>query len=227
MKQLLAAVAVVTVLALPGQRAWTPCVQRRGFEPLEAPELPRCSCRLPIEWTFTRPIHFLVSQPTTQPVSTTSRRNNAFEYARALSVVRAGPGAHPVHSRRRRRPSTRRRPTSRSLTGRARGRAAGRERVSYDRKDAAYRRAKAAGYRARSAYKLIQLDDRFLAARRDDLVADLGAWPGAWMQVAAERVGARGRVVGIDLVAIAAARVSERHLPRRRRARPDGDRGGA
>ena len=74
--------------------------------------------------------------------------------------------------------------------------------MSYDRKDAPYRRAKAAGYRARSAYKLIQLDDRFRLLGRDDLVADLGAWPGAWLQVAAERVGARGRVVGIDLVAI-------------------------
>jgi len=74
--------------------------------------------------------------------------------------------------------------------------------VSYDRKDAPYRQAKAAGYRARSAYKLIQLDDRFRLLRRGDLVADLGAWPGAWLQVAAERVGPRGRVVGIDLVAI-------------------------
>jgi 23S rRNA (uridine2552-2'-O)-methyltransferase len=75
--------------------------------------------------------------------------------------------------------------------------------VSYDRKDASYRRAKAAGYRARSAYKLIQLDDRFRLLRRGDVVVDLGAWPGAWLQVAAERVGPRGRVVGIDLVAVA------------------------
>ena len=74
--------------------------------------------------------------------------------------------------------------------------------MSYNRRDAPYRQAKAAGYRARSAYKLIQLDDRFRLLRRGDLVADLGAWPGAWLQVAAERVGPRGRVVGIDLVAI-------------------------
>ena len=74
--------------------------------------------------------------------------------------------------------------------------------MSYNRKDAPYRQAKAAGYRARSAYKLIQLDERFRLLRRGDLVADLGAWPGAWLQVAAERVGPRGRVVGIDLVTI-------------------------
>ena len=72
--------------------------------------------------------------------------------------------------------------------------------MSYDRKDAPYRQAKAAGYRARSAYKLIQLDDRFRLLRRGDLVADLGAWPGAWLQVAAERVGPRGRVVGIEIL---------------------------
>ena len=33
-------------------------------------------------------------------------------------------------------------------------------------------------------------------------MVDLGAWPGGWLQVAAERVGPRGRVVGVDLVAI-------------------------
>jgi 23S rRNA (uridine2552-2'-O)-methyltransferase len=72
--------------------------------------------------------------------------------------------------------------------------------VAYDRKDVHYRRAKAAGYRARSAYKLIELDDRHRVLRAGDLVADLGAWPGAWLQVAAERVGARGRVVGLDVM---------------------------
>jgi 23S rRNA (uridine2552-2'-O)-methyltransferase len=74
--------------------------------------------------------------------------------------------------------------------------------VAYERKDVHYRRAKAAGYRARSAYKLIELDDRHRVLRPGDLVADLGAWPGAWLQVAAERVTPRGKVVGIDLVRV-------------------------
>jgi 23S rRNA (uridine2552-2'-O)-methyltransferase len=69
----------------------------------------------------------------------------------------------------------------------------------YDRKDVHYRRARAAGYRARSAYKLIELDDRFGLLNPGDVVVDLGAWPGAWMQVAAERVGPAGRVVGLDV----------------------------
>lgn len=74
--------------------------------------------------------------------------------------------------------------------------------MTYERKDAHYRRAKAAGYRARSAYKLAELDDRFRLLRAGDRVVDLGAWPGAWVQVAAERVGPTGRVVGVDLTRI-------------------------
>src|SRR5437879_6677244 len=74
--------------------------------------------------------------------------------------------------------------------------------MTYRRKDAYYRRARAAGYRARSAYKLSQLDSQFHLLRRGDLVVDLGAWPGGWLQVALEAVGPKGRVVGVDLVAI-------------------------
>ena len=72
----------------------------------------------------------------------------------------------------------------------------------YDRKDALYRRAKAEGYRSRAAYKLVELQKRARIIRRNDAVLDLGAWPGGWLQVAAELVGPRGRVVGVDVVAI-------------------------
>ena len=71
--------------------------------------------------------------------------------------------------------------------------------MPYERHDTHFRRARAAGYRARSAYKLIELDDRFHLLHARDRVADLGAWPGAWLQVAAERVGPEGLVVGLDL----------------------------
>ena len=74
--------------------------------------------------------------------------------------------------------------------------------MKYERKDAQYRRAKAEGFRARSAYKLAELDKRYQLLRTGDRVIDLGAWPGAWCQVAAERVGPRGHVVGVDLVAL-------------------------
>jgi 23S rRNA (uridine2552-2'-O)-methyltransferase len=76
--------------------------------------------------------------------------------------------------------------------------------VKSPRKDARYRRAKAEGYRARSAYKLVELDDRHRLMRPGDRVVDLGAWPGAWLQIASARVGPRGRVVGLDLETVTA-----------------------
>lgn len=55
------------------------------------------------------------------------------------------------------------------------------------------------GYRARSAFKLAQMDDKLRLIRPGARVLDLGAAPGSWSQVALERAGAGGRVVGIDL----------------------------
>ena len=59
------------------------------------------------------------------------------------------------------------------------------------------------GYRSRAAFKLIELDDRFHLLRRGGRVVDLGCAPGGWTQVAVERVGPRGRVVGLDLAEVA------------------------
>jgi len=59
--------------------------------------------------------------------------------------------------------------------------------------------ARRQGYRSRAAFKLIELDDRFHLLRRGSHVLDLGCTPGGWTQVAVERVGPRGRVVGLDL----------------------------
>jgi 23S rRNA (uridine2552-2'-O)-methyltransferase len=67
------------------------------------------------------------------------------------------------------------------------------------RKDEYYNKAKQQGYRARSAYKLQQLDEEADLLPRGATVVDLGAAPGGWLQVAAERVGPGGRVVGVDL----------------------------
>ena len=71
--------------------------------------------------------------------------------------------------------------------------------MAYQRKDAFYARAKEAGYRSRAAYKLLELGRRYQLIRRGDRVVDLGAWPGGWLQVAAELSGPLGRVVGVDL----------------------------
>lgn len=55
------------------------------------------------------------------------------------------------------------------------------------------------GYRSRAAFKLIELDDRFRLLLPGRRVVDLGCAPGGWTQVAVDRVGARGAVVGMDL----------------------------
>ncbi|MFZ9880499.1 MAG: RlmE family RNA methyltransferase [Phycisphaerales bacterium] len=62
-----------------------------------------------------------------------------------------------------------------------------------------FRLAKEEGYRSRAAYKLIDIDDRKRVLRRGARVLDAGAAPGSWSQVAAERIGPKGEVIGVDL----------------------------
>ena len=66
-------------------------------------------------------------------------------------------------------------------------------------KESYYQRAKKEGYRARSAYKIQQIHERFTVVRKGEAVADLGAAPGGWSQVLVELVGPDGLVVGVDL----------------------------
>lgn len=67
------------------------------------------------------------------------------------------------------------------------------------RRDYYYRKAKQLDYRSRASFKLIQLNDRFNLFKPGMTVVDLGAAPGGWLQVVAERVGPKGKVVGVDL----------------------------
>jgi 23S rRNA (uridine2552-2'-O)-methyltransferase len=55
------------------------------------------------------------------------------------------------------------------------------------------------GYRSRAAFKLEQLDARFHLLSRGLRIVDLGCAPGGWSQVAVERVGPAGKIVGVDL----------------------------
>ncbi len=61
-------------------------------------------------------------------------------------------------------------------------------------------RARADGYRARAAYKLLELDQQFHLLKRGARVIDLGAAPGGWAQVAVQKGAAR--IVGVDLLEI-------------------------
>ena len=64
-------------------------------------------------------------------------------------------------------------------------------------------RAKREGYRSRAAYKLLEMDERFHLFKPGGRIIDLGAAPGGWSQIAADRVKSkegRGKVVGVDLL---------------------------
>jgi 23S rRNA (uridine2552-2'-O)-methyltransferase len=64
------------------------------------------------------------------------------------------------------------------------------------------RQAQALGLRSRAAFKLLEIDDRDRLLRPGLTVVDLGAAPGGWSQVVADRVGPQGRVFALDLLAI-------------------------
>ncbi len=62
------------------------------------------------------------------------------------------------------------------------------------------------GYRSRSSYKLIELNEKDRLIRPGMLVMDLGSAPGGWSQVAAQLVGDRGRVLATDILPMDAIR---------------------
>ena len=61
-------------------------------------------------------------------------------------------------------------------------------------------KAKAAGWRSRAVFKLEEIDGKDHLLRGGATVVDLGATPGGWSQYARQKVGATGRVIGIDLL---------------------------
>lgn len=67
-------------------------------------------------------------------------------------------------------------------------------------KDPFYKKAKDEGFRARSVYKLKDIDAKFHLVKKGDLVLDLGCSPGSFLQVLSEMVGEKGTVVGIDIL---------------------------
>ncbi len=71
--------------------------------------------------------------------------------------------------------------------------------MAYNPKDYFYKQAKKENYVARSVFKIQEIDERLRLFKPGYKVLDLGAAPGSWSQYAAKKVGANGRVLGIDI----------------------------
>src|SRR5436190_18116846 len=64
-------------------------------------------------------------------------------------------------------------------------------------------RARREGLRSRAAFKLIEIDDKHYILKPGARVVDLGAAPGGWSEIAARRVGAKGKIIAIDILEMA------------------------
>lgn len=62
------------------------------------------------------------------------------------------------------------------------------------------KRAQREGYRARAAYKLMEIDDKDHLIKPGMVVVDLGSAPGSWSQVAIQRLQGKGRVIALDIL---------------------------
>ena len=62
------------------------------------------------------------------------------------------------------------------------------------------KRAQKEGYRARAAYKLLEIDDKDKLIKPGMTVVDLGSTPGSWSQVAVQRIKGQGRVIALDIL---------------------------
>jgi len=70
----------------------------------------------------------------------------------------------------------------------------------YDLKDTFFKKAKKEGYRARSIYKLKEIQEKFGIIKRGNRVLDLGCSPGSFLQYISEIIGEKGLVIGIDVL---------------------------
>lgn len=71
--------------------------------------------------------------------------------------------------------------------------------MTFKVKDFYYQKAKKENFLARSIYKLEEIDQRFKVIEKGDIVMDLGYYPGSWVQYTSDKVGEKGKVVGIDI----------------------------
>lgn len=75
--------------------------------------------------------------------------------------------------------------------------------TTFNTKDHYFQRAKTEGFKARSVYKLMEIDRAVKLFKPGAKVLDLGAAPGSWLQYASTKIGKHGKALGIDLTPIA------------------------
>lgn len=71
--------------------------------------------------------------------------------------------------------------------------------MSFKVKDHYFKKAKKDNYLARSIYKLEEIDQKFKVLKSNDIVLDLGYYPGSWIQYTSQKVKPNGKVIGIDI----------------------------
>ncbi len=71
--------------------------------------------------------------------------------------------------------------------------------MTYNPRDHYFKKAKEQNFAARSVFKLEEIDKKFKIFRPGQVALDLGASPGSWSQYASQKVGAKGKVLGVDL----------------------------
>ena len=71
--------------------------------------------------------------------------------------------------------------------------------LNKQKKDKFIKLSKAQGYRSRSAYKLIEIDNKFKFLKRNTLLLDLGSSPGGWSQVANKKITS-GKILAVDIL---------------------------
>ncbi len=74
--------------------------------------------------------------------------------------------------------------------------------MAYNPKDHYFKKAKEQNYVARSVFKLEEIDQKFKILKPGQKVLDLGCSPGSWSQFASKKIGAAGRVLGVDLTSV-------------------------
>lgn len=71
--------------------------------------------------------------------------------------------------------------------------------MGYNPKDHYFKKAKELNFAARSVFKLEEIDQKFKVLKPGQTVLDLGCSPGSWSQYASQKVGDKGRILGVDL----------------------------